>query len=82
MAVLVAVTPRRYNALAQRSRRQEVVRMADKESVRKQLYDQIEKNLKNELLGSSELKTLAEAFEIVVDTEHVAPSEGRKLRRS
>jgi hypothetical protein len=55
--------------------------MADKDSVRQQLYDYIEKNLNsNQPVSSGELKTLAEVFEIVVDTEHEAPSEGRKLR--
>jgi hypothetical protein len=44
--------------------------MADKESVRQQLYDHIEKNLNEQLpVSSSELKTLAETFAILAETE-------------
>lgn len=42
--------------------------MADKESVRQQLYDRLESQL-NSGMNATTLKTVAEAFAIVVETE-------------
>ena len=53
--------------------------MADKESVRQQLYEMLEKNLNsNQPVSSGELKTLSEAFATVSDTER--PLQGGVIK--